>query len=80
MHAEAAAQRLARALQKKLQQIGSLEQRAVEGAALDAQQLAKVASRPVVISALAALEGGMPMEEVQVRWRGVMKSVGSVSW
>lgn len=57
--------RLKRTLHKKLQQIGSLEARAADGTALDAQQQAKVAARPVVEAALAALEGGMAVEEVQ---------------
>lgn len=64
--AEAAAHRLARALQKKLQQIDSLHHRAGEGLQLDAQQMAKLSQRPVLLSALAALQGGMPAEEVQV--------------
>ena len=41
-----------------------LQERAASGAQLDPQQRAKVAQRPVILSAVAALEGGMPAEEV----------------
>lgn len=66
LHAEAEARRMLRALLKKLQQIDSLEQRAAEGAVLDAQQRAKLAQRPIFRSALAALEDGAAVEEVQI--------------
>jgi len=65
-HAEQAARRLLRTLIKKLQQIEHLEQRSTLGASLDHQQAAKVGQRPVILSAMAALESGMPVEEVQV--------------
>ena len=62
---EAAEHRLRRTLGKKMQQIENLEMKAVSGIALDAQQRAKVAQKPVVLSALAALDAGTDPEEVQ---------------
>ena len=52
-----------RILKKKVQQIEGLEVRG--GCALDAQQLAKVAAKPLLESALALLEQGTPLLEVQ---------------
>lgn len=63
-NAEAAAARLLRTLQKKLQQIEHLEAKAAAGTALDPQQAAKVQQRPVILSAVAALEGGMALHDV----------------
>lgn len=63
--AEAAAARLQRTLAKKLQQIEHLADKAAAGGALDAQQRCKLEQRPVILSALAALEGGMAVEDVQ---------------
>lgn len=63
--AAAAAQRLQRTLQKKLQQIEHLAEKAAAGGALDVQQRAKLEQRPVLVSALAALEGGMAPDDVQ---------------
>ena len=60
---------------KKLEQIEQLELRAAAGAGLDPQQLAKVAQRPVVVSALAALDGGMPTEDVAA----LMQAAGEAS-
>ena len=51
-----------RILKKKVQQIEGLE---VRGAALDPQQLAKIAAKPLLESALALLEQGTPLPEVQ---------------
>lgn len=64
--AEHAAHRLLRSLSKKLQQIEALEARTALGEALDTQQLNKMGQKPVVLSALAALEGGMAPEDVHV--------------
>lgn len=58
---EAAEHRLRRTLLKKMQQIENLEAKS----ALDPQQRAKVAQKPVVLSALAALDAGTAPEEVQ---------------
>lgn len=58
---EAAEHRLRRTLAKKIQQIENLEAKS----ALDPQQRAKVAQKPVVLSALAALDAGTAPEEVQ---------------
>lgn len=55
---DAAAFRQVRHLRKKLQQIEALEVRASEGEALNPQQAAKVAQRPQVVAALAALAAG----------------------
>lgn len=63
--AEAAAQRLRRTLLKKLQQVEHLAARAAAGAPLDAQQRCKLEQRPVFVSALAALDGGMAVDNVQ---------------
>ncbi|KAL4458643.1 hypothetical protein ABPG75_013508 [Micractinium tetrahymenae] len=63
--AEAAAQRLRRMLLKKLQQVEHLAAKAAAGAPLDAQQRCKLEQRPVFVSALAALDGGMAVEDVQ---------------
>ncbi|KAK9908199.1 hypothetical protein WJX75_004163 [Coccomyxa subellipsoidea] len=60
--AEAAVSRQVRILKKKVQQIEALEARA---AALDPQQRAKVAARPLLEAALALLEAGAPLGEVQ---------------
>lgn len=51
-----------RILRKKVQQIEGLE---VREAALDPQQLAKIAAKPLLESALALLEQGTPLPEVQ---------------
>ena len=51
-----------RILKKKVQQIEGLQLR---GAALDPQQLAKIAAKPLLESALALLEQGTPLPEVQ---------------
>ena len=51
-----------RILKKKVQQIEGLEAR---GAALDPQQLAKLGAKPLLESALALLEQGTPLPEVQ---------------
>lgn len=59
---EAAMARQVRILNKKMQQIEALENR---GTPLDAQQRAKVAARPLLESALALLESGTPLSEVQ---------------
>eukprot|EP00887_Chlorella_sp_A99_P006446 scaffold3.g6446.t1 len=64
VQSEAAAGRLLRTLQKKLQQIGSLEERAAAGAALDPQQRAKLAQGPVLHAAAQALQSGMAVEDV----------------
>lgn len=63
--AEAAAQRLRRTLLKKLQQVEHLAGKAAAGAPLDAQQRCKLEQRPVFLSALAALDGGMAVDDVQ---------------
>ena len=47
-----------RTLRKKLQQIEALEDRA-EAGSLDSQQMAKLAMRPVLESALLALQVGL---------------------
>ncbi len=62
---EAAEHRLRRTLAKKMQQIENLEAKSLSGTALDPQQRAKVAQKPVVLSALAALDAGTAPEEVQ---------------
>lgn len=79
VHAEAAGMRLLRTLQKKLEQIASLEERAVAGAALDAQQRAKVQQRPVLQAAMRALEGGVPVEDVQSILRAAATAVEEVA-
>lgn len=63
--AEAAAQRLRRTLLRKLQQVEHLAAKAAAGAPLDAQQRCKLEQRPVFVSALAALDGGMAVDDVQ---------------
>lgn len=73
--AEAAEQRLRRTLGKKIQQIEHLEARISEGATLDPQQWAKVAQRPVVASALAALDAGTAPEEVQAMLQAAAAAV-----
>lgn len=60
--------RQARILKKKVQQIEGLEVRG--GSSLDAQQLAKVAAKPLLASALALLEQGTPLPEVQALLAG----------
>ena len=57
-----------RILKKKVQQIEGLEVRG--GSSLDAQQLAKVAAKPLLASALALLEQGTPLPEVQALLAG----------
>ena len=57
-----------RILRKKVQQIEGLEVRG--GSSLDAQQLAKVAAKPLLASALALLEQGTPLPEVQALLAG----------
>ncbi len=61
---EAAEHRLRRTLAKKMQQIENLEAKSASGTALDPQQRAKVAQKPVFLSALAALDAGTDPEEV----------------
>lgn len=51
-----------RILKKKMQQIEALEARA---APLDPQQRSKVSAKPLLESALALLEAGAPLGEVQ---------------
>ena len=69
---EAAAQRLLRTLSKKLQQIEHLQSKAAAGAPLDSQQRAKVEQRPVILSAVAALESGMALDDV----RSILRAAG----
>ena len=57
-----------RILKKKVQQIEGLEVRG--GSSLDAQQLAKVAAKPLLATALALLEQGTPLPEVQALLSG----------
>ena len=57
-----------RILKKKVQQIEGLEVRG--GSSLDTQQLAKVAAKPLLASALALLEQGTPLPEVQALLAG----------
>ncbi|CAL8469414.1 g8955 [Coccomyxa elongata] len=59
---EAAVARQVRILKKKMQQIEALEARA---APLDPQQRSKVSAKPLLESALALLEAGAPLGEVQ---------------
>ncbi len=64
-----------RILKKKVQQIDGLEMR---GAALDPQQLAKIAAKPLLESALALLEQGTPLPEVQALLAAAKE--GTVFW
>jgi hypothetical protein len=65
----AAGEKLLRVVQKKLQQVGQLEEKlSAQGVhALDAQQMAKVGSKPALLEALEALQAGVPWQEVQDR-------------
>ena len=65
VHEEEAIHRLERSLMKKLQQIESLEEKLHNDVPLDVQQMTKISQRPIFMSALAALDDGMPPEEVQ---------------
>lgn len=55
-----------RAIRKKLQQIDALEERA-ELEALNAQQQAKVSLRPILLSALQALQVNQPSESIHTK-------------
>jgi hypothetical protein len=65
-----------RILKKKVQQIEALEARA---AALDPQQRAKVAARPLLEAALALLEAGAPLGEVQALLASAKEGVLTLS-
>jgi hypothetical protein len=67
--AVAGGERLLRTVQKKLQQVGQLEERlAAQGShSLDAQQMAKLGSKPALLEAFEALQAGVPWQEVQDR-------------
>ena len=67
--------KLRRLILKKLQQIDVLEDKSSKGEALDFQQSAKVGQKGVVLSALAALDGGVPHEEVNALIRAASQAV-----
>jgi len=67
--------KLRRLILKKLEQIHVLEEKARGGIALDFQQSAKLGQKGVVMSALAALEGGVPHDEVNALLRAASQAV-----
>ncbi len=67
--------KLRRLILKKMQQINALEDKANKGEPLDFQQTAKVGQKGVVLSALAALDGGVPHEEVNALLRAASQAV-----
>ena len=67
--------KLRRLILKKMQQIHSLEDKSRKGEKLDFQQSAKIGQKGVVVSALAALDGGVPYEEVNALLRAASHAV-----
>lgn len=67
--------KLRRLILKKMQQINALEDKASKGEKLDFQQNAKIRQKGVVLSALAALDGGVPHEEVNALIRAASQAV-----
>ena len=67
--------KLRRLILKKLQQIHTLEDKISLGEELDAQQKAKVSQKSVFLSALAALDGGVPHEQVNALLRAASQAV-----
>lgn len=67
--------KLRRLILKKMQQINALEEKASKGEKLDFQQSAKIGQKGVVLSALAALDGGVPHEEVNALIRAASLAV-----
>ena len=67
--------KLQRLIMKKLEQIHALEEKIRTGVKLDPQQTAKLGQKGVIISALAALEGGVPHEEVNALLRAASQAV-----
>ena len=67
--------KLERLILKKLEQVHVLEEKARMGAMLDFQQAAKLGQKGVIMSALAALEGGVPYEEVNALLRAASQAV-----
>eukprot|EP00889_Picochlorum_renovo_P008563 jgi/Picre1/35593/NNA_003054.t1 len=67
--------KLRRLILKKLQQIHTLEDKISQGEELDAQQKAKVSQKSVFLSALAALDGGVPHEQVNALLRAASQAV-----
>ena len=57
--------KLKRSITKKLQQIEHLKSKQSRGENLDAQQIAKISQRPIFVSAMTALDDGMPPEDIQ---------------
>ena len=64
-----------RLILKKLQQIHTLEDKISQGEELDPQQKAKVSQKSVFLSALAALDGGVPHEQVNALLRAASQAV-----
>ena len=67
--------KLKRLILKKLEQINALDKKSRGGVTLDFQQAAKLGQKGVVMSALAALEGGVPHEEVNALLRAASQAV-----
>ena len=67
VEADAARSRLLRQVRKKLQQAESLSAQRASGAALDAQQLAKLGQWEALSEALAGLEAGIATDAVQMQ-------------
>lgn len=67
--------KLERLILKKLEQIHVLEEKERVGAKLDFQQTAKLGQKGVIMSALAALEGGVPYQEVNALLRAASQAV-----
>ncbi len=67
--------KLERLILKKLEQIHVLEEKAGMGAKLDFQQVAKLEQKGVIMSALAAIEGGVPYQEVNALLRAASQAI-----
>jgi alpha-tubulin suppressor-like RCC1 family protein len=60
---------------RRIQQIHSIEAKVKAGATLDTQQKTKLMQKGVMLSALAALEGGVPYKEVDILMKSASKVV-----
>ena len=67
--------KIRRMIFKKIQQVNQLEERRNSGEDLDAQQMTKINQKGVILSALAALDGGVPHEEVNALLRAASQAV-----
>jgi len=67
--------RLRRLILKKIQQCNALEERLEKGEHLDTQQKEKLYQKKVVISALVALDSGVPHEQVNALLRAASQAV-----